>query len=75
MLPYKQHNRRADLPELTRHYKRNNVSDIDLDKPMPLHVDIKRLRDGRVGGFFWSVYTACPVEPGKFFTKPTAAVR
>ncbi|EIW81180.1 hypothetical protein CONPUDRAFT_104400 [Coniophora puteana RWD-64-598 SS2] len=27
---------------------------------MPCHLDIPRLREGHVGGFFWSVYTACP---------------
>ncbi|KAF8332091.1 membrane dipeptidase-domain-containing protein [Cantharellus anzutake] len=65
----------ADLPELARVYRRNNVSDIDLAKLMPGHVDIPRLRKGRVGGFFWSVYTACPSDPGDEFTYPTAAVR
>lgn len=33
----------------------NNVSAFDLNKPMPGHVDIPRLRKGRVGGFFWYV--------------------
>lgn len=49
-----------------------------MDKPMPGHVDIPRLRTGRVGGFFWSVYTPCPSDtdedPGDFL-KPTSSVR
>ncbi|KAI9442651.1 hypothetical protein H4582DRAFT_1929831 [Lactarius indigo] len=43
------------------------------------HVDIPRLRTGRVGGFFWSVYTPCPSDigedPGKDFLEPTSSVR
>ena len=42
-----------DLPELVRTHYANNVSAFDLNKPMPGHVDIPRLRKGRVGGFFW----------------------
>lgn len=26
---------------------------------MPGHVDIPRLRQGKGGGFFWSIFTAC----------------
>jgi membrane dipeptidase len=33
----------------------NNVSAIDLESEMPGHVDIPRLRKGKVGGFFWWV--------------------
>lgn len=32
---------------------RNNVTDVPLDGQMPMHVDIPRLREGKVGGFFW----------------------
>ena len=35
----------------------NNVSAFDLNGPMPGHVDIPRLKKGRVGGFFWYVPT------------------
>ena len=45
-----------DLPELVRVFYANNVSAFDLNKPMPGHVDIPRLRKGRVGGFFWYVH-------------------
>ncbi len=31
----------------------NNISAIDLESTMPGHVDIPRLRQGKVGGFFW----------------------
>ncbi|KIY43294.1 hypothetical protein FISHEDRAFT_68133 [Fistulina hepatica ATCC 64428] len=66
-----------DLPILTRVIYRNNVSNIDLEETIPGHVDIPRLRKGRVGGFFWSVYTECPdpeVE-GPDYVDPTYSVR
>jgi membrane dipeptidase len=55
----------------------NNVSAVDLNGRMPGDVDIPRLREGRVGGFFWSVYTGCPSkkDQSKDFTKPHNAVR
>ncbi|KAF8909857.1 hypothetical protein CPB85DRAFT_707184 [Mucidula mucida] len=49
-----------DLPILVRELYANNISAFDLASPMPAHVDIPRLREGRVGGFFWSVYVGCP---------------
>ncbi|KAG6886308.1 hypothetical protein C0993_006718 [Termitomyces sp. T159_Od127] len=49
-----------DLPILMREKFANNASAIDLTSLMPGHVDIPRLRQGRVGGFFWSVYIGCP---------------
>jgi len=49
-----------DLPWLARATWRNNVSDIPLDVESPGHVDIPRLREGKVGGFFWSVFVPCP---------------
>jgi len=36
-------------------YYANNVSAFNLDEPTLGHVDIPRLRKGRVGGFFWYV--------------------
>ena len=45
----------TDLPFLTRDEFANNVSAIDLGSEMPGHVDIPRLRKGKVGGFFWWV--------------------
>ncbi|KAI9457104.1 membrane dipeptidase-domain-containing protein [Lactarius psammicola] len=68
-----------DLPWLVRSAYRNNATAVDLGKPTLGHVDIPRLRTGRVGGFFWSVYTPCPSDsgedPGKDFLKPTSSVR
>ncbi|EIN11969.1 hypothetical protein PUNSTDRAFT_50766 [Punctularia strigosozonata HHB-11173 SS5] len=49
-----------DLPILARGLYSNNVTAIDLEKEMPAHVDIPRLKKGQVGGFFWSVYVGCP---------------
>ena len=64
----------ADLPILVRNRYANNVSAFDLRKRMPGQVDIPRLREGRVGGFFWSVYVPCTYE-GPWFTKPSYRVR
>ncbi|KAF8230218.1 hypothetical protein L208DRAFT_1283261 [Tricholoma matsutake] len=66
-----------DLPILARHRFANNASNIDLTSAMPQHVDIPRLRRGKVGGFFWSVYVPCadPWEEGKDFTFATWRVR
>ena len=47
---------RPDLPVLVRVYYANNVSAFNLNEPMIGHVDIPRLRKGRVGGFFWYVH-------------------
>ncbi|KAJ7782834.1 membrane dipeptidase-domain-containing protein [Mycena metata] len=49
-----------DLPILLRSRFGNNVSAVDLSKEFVGHVDIPRLRQGKVGGFFWSVYVGCP---------------
>ncbi|EGN99588.1 hypothetical protein SERLA73DRAFT_88074 [Serpula lacrymans var. lacrymans S7.3] len=51
-----------DLPYVVRLGYRNNVSAVDLEAPMPLQVDIPRLRKGMVGGFFWSVFVECPKD-------------
>ncbi|KAK0212580.1 renal dipeptidase family [Desarmillaria ectypa] len=42
-----------DLPWLVRMEYANNISAVDLESTMPGHVDIPRLRQGKVGGFFW----------------------
>ena len=44
-----------DLPWLVRLEYSNNVTAVDLDKPTIGHVDVPRLREGHVGGFFWCV--------------------
>ncbi|KAL0956212.1 hypothetical protein HGRIS_002369 [Hohenbuehelia grisea] len=66
-----------DLPILTRYYYANNVTAIDLEGNMPAHVDIPRLRQGKVGGFFWSVYVDCaaPKDEGEDFVNSTWRVR
>lgn len=46
---------------------------------MPGHVDIARLKAGKAGAFFWSVYAPCPKEAGYDdgidFTRPSYRVR
>lgn len=44
---------RVDLPIYVRYAYANNASAFDLNKGIPQHVDIPRLRTGGVGGFFW----------------------
>ncbi len=63
-----------DLPILVRFRYANNVSDFDLHGRMPAHVDIPRLREGKVGGFFWSVFVECKND-GPYFTLPSYRVR
>ncbi|KAG2072281.1 hypothetical protein BDR04DRAFT_1051732 [Suillus decipiens] len=66
-----------DLPMVVRFGWRNNVTDVPLDNQMPMHVDIPRLREGKVGGFFWSVYVGCASseDEGPDFLKATWRVR
>ncbi|KAI8998616.1 membrane dipeptidase-domain-containing protein [Trametes punicea] len=65
-----------DLPILVRYRFANNVSAVDLTKPFLGQVDIPRLREGKVGGFFWSVYVDCPgSEEGEDFLNATWRVR
>ncbi|KAG1727610.1 membrane dipeptidase-domain-containing protein [Suillus lakei] len=66
-----------DLPMVARFGWRNNVTDVPLDGQMPMHVDIPRLREGKVGGFFWSVYVGCasPEDEGTDFLNATWRVR
>ncbi|KAF8585805.1 hypothetical protein K439DRAFT_1652857 [Ramaria rubella] len=62
-----------DLPDLIRKKFRNNATAVDLRKEMPGHVDIPRLRKGRVGGFFWSVYAPCEPDGPDFITPTNRA--
>lgn len=69
-----------DLPVVYRYNVANNISAINLREPTLGHVDIPRLREGRVGAFWWSTWVACPEEGhgnGTFddFTKPNWRVR
>ena len=52
-----------DLPYLLREQYANNVSAVNMKGIVAGHVDIPRLRGGKVGGFFWSVYVDCPPDP------------
>ncbi|GAA5889053.1 hypothetical protein JCM5296_007151 [Sporobolomyces johnsonii] len=71
----------VDLPVVTRFMYRNQIGDIDMNSTIKGHVDIPRLRAGRVGGFFWSVFVPCPEDAGYpkdndgNFTTPTHRVR
>lgn len=46
---------------------------------VPGHVDIPRIREGRLGGAFWTVWAPCPAttgeDPGPDFTTATNGVR
>ena len=53
-----------DLPILARGFYLNQLKEIDLERKVKGQVDIPRLRAGGVGGFFWSVYVACPIDTG-----------
>ncbi|KZP14760.1 hypothetical protein FIBSPDRAFT_796348 [Athelia psychrophila] len=65
-----------DLPILARMGFANNVSAIDLEHRMVGQVDIPRLRQGKVGGFFWSVYVGCvPNDQDPDFLDATWQVR
>ncbi|CUA73835.1 hypothetical protein RSOLAG22IIIB_01354 [Rhizoctonia solani] len=63
-----------DLPIMVRDEYRNNITRFDMNKRMKYHVDIPRLRQGKVGGFFWSVFVDC-AESGPDFLTPTNRVR
>lgn len=69
-----------DLPIQARARFANQIGQIDLNDPdFPLHVSIPKLREGRVGGFFWSAYVPCAetvgLDEGKDFVNATWRVR
>ena len=45
---------------------KNDPAKFDLEKDMPYHVDIERLRKGKVGGFFWYAYISGCERHGVF---------
>lgn len=56
-----------DLPWEIRDSHNNNLDAVDLNTDTrqltpPLHTDIARLREGRVGGQFWSVYVPAALK-------------
>ncbi|CAK9782134.1 microsomal dipeptidase precursor (Dehydropeptidase-I) [Cutaneotrichosporon oleaginosum] len=65
-----------DLPIYVREMYGNDVTKFDLRKKMSGHVDIPRIREGRLGGFFWSVYADCHEKiDGPDFLNPSHHVR
>ncbi|KAG6821016.1 hypothetical protein H0H93_007906 [Arthromyces matolae] len=64
------------LPMIVRERYANNATATDLNSRMPGHVDIPRLRKGKVGGFFWSVYMGCSTPKSlEDLLKPRWSVR
>ena len=56
-----------DLPILIRALAQNHIYSDNFTKGfetegLPMHVDLPRLKAGKVGGTFWSVYVGCPVN-------------
>ncbi|MCI0437804.1 MAG: dipeptidase, partial [Chloroflexi bacterium] len=55
-----------DLPWQYRQRVGGALSKIDISQPQPqIHTDIPRLREGGVGGQFWSVYVSATMKPGE----------
>ena len=56
-----------DLPWQYRKRVNRALSKIDIaESQQELHTDIARLREGGLGGQFWSVYVPTDLEPGEF---------
>ncbi|XP_070534022.1 dipeptidase 1-like [Ptychodera flava] len=51
-----------DLPGQIRRRWLNQLSEVNLWDDLPTHTDIPRLREGLVGGQFWSVYIPCDTQ-------------
>lgn len=53
-----------DLPFFIRKKTKNQIYDgkLPFDKKLSGHTDLKRLRNGKLGGQFWSVYIPCGSE-------------
>ncbi|GAA5992024.1 hypothetical protein JCM10908_000704 [Rhodotorula pacifica] len=71
----------VDLEILSRYYYANDLDAFDLRKETRGQVDFPRMRKGKMGGFFHSVFVACPEDEGypsenqSNFTTPTWRVR
>ncbi|KAJ1326160.1 membrane dipeptidase [Microdochium nivale] len=70
----------VDLPQILRSLDRYPLEAIKrLNGSAPGHVDIPRIREGYLGGAFWTVWTPCPElvgdDPGPDFNNPTHALR
>ncbi|KIX99214.1 uncharacterized protein Z520_04790 [Fonsecaea multimorphosa CBS 102226] len=70
----------VDLPQVLRSLSRNPLDVIpELETRIPGHVDIPRMREGRLGGAFFTVWAPCPdtlgLDPGKDFLGRTDSLR
>ena len=65
-----------DLPMLIRDGYSNHVSSVPLSSGIPRgHTDIPRLRQGHVGGQFWSIYVPCQQLTSTSSSRYSTAVR
>jgi membrane dipeptidase len=65
----------VDLPQILRTMERRPLDGVDSMKGnLPGHVDIPKMKQGRLGGLFMTVYTPCPgmqgQDEGEDFTRP-----
>jgi membrane dipeptidase len=52
-----------DFPFLIRQQLRNKIYDTDFKKErLTSHSDFEKMREGKMGGQFWSVYVSCPED-------------
>lgn len=63
-----------DMPIFLRFFYRGQLAKVDLNDRLFAHTDIPRLRQGKMGAQFWSIFTACP-ESKLNYTMPNNAVR
>lgn len=66
-----------DLAILIRYFFNNHINDEKFQKQfseggMPAHVDLPRLKEGKVGGAFWAAFMPCP-ENGSDFSNENYA--
>ena len=70
-----------DLAILIRYVYRNRINDAEFSSAfeetgLPYHVDLPRLRAGRMGGAFWSAFVPCPHNGNDFsdenYAKPVS---
>ncbi|KAJ5762576.1 uncharacterized protein N7511_005958 [Penicillium nucicola] len=67
-----------DFPIFVREVFHNRINDRNftdafVNGTLPGHVDIPRLKQGRVGGTFWSVFVPCPTDGANFSDENYAA--